>query len=209
MVLPRYDTFLNKMFTIWLRYDTYIFVIYLYFFKSNFRIIEYIVQKRYKSSSISMFHDIYLGDCIMTYRDTRCTISPLQYTKCSNNTCHILSQISCNKWSYPGWQIRSLGGFLDFLRHPSPIPHSAQICWARHLSGASFSAGSRHASHMLVAQSELNTQTCDSFVPAKNIYPSVFLWTTKKYWTCITPAKTHWPLGDLDDIFKLQFSILF
>ena len=55
---------------------------FLYIFRfcnSNFRKIEYIIQKRYISSSIFLYHDMYLDDCTTMHHDTQCIVSPLAY----------------------------------------------------------------------------------------------------------------------------------
>ena len=66
------------------------------FLNINLRKIENIIQKRYVSSSIFLYHDTYLDDCITIYCNTWCIISPIliafhgvpsagsqQVTKCS------------------------------------------------------------------------------------------------------------------------------
>ena len=65
----------------WYYYDT-IHIIYTFFnifrfLNSNHRIIEYIIQKQYISSSILWYHDMYLDDCIMINHDMWCIISHL------------------------------------------------------------------------------------------------------------------------------------
>ena len=59
-------------------YTTAIYRAYTVFRFLNLSIIEYIIQKRYVSSSIFLYHDMYLDDCIMLYCDTWCVVSPLK-----------------------------------------------------------------------------------------------------------------------------------
>ena len=47
------------------------------FLNINLRKIENIIQKRYVSSSIFLYHDTYLDDCITIYCNTWCIISPI------------------------------------------------------------------------------------------------------------------------------------
>ena len=77
-VLPRYDTYLHTGLTIRLWYDTYNVcssLIYLDLLTATSR-WEYIIQKPY-ISSIFLYHDTYLGNCIMIYRDMWRIVSPL------------------------------------------------------------------------------------------------------------------------------------
>ena len=61
-----------------LRYDTYMLFFDIFkFLNSNLRIIEYIIQKRCVSSSILLYIDTYLDDCITIHRDTWCIVWPL------------------------------------------------------------------------------------------------------------------------------------
>ena len=48
------------------------------FLNSNLSVIEYIIQKRYVSSSIFLYHDVHRDDWITIYHDTWCILSPLQ-----------------------------------------------------------------------------------------------------------------------------------
>ena len=98
-----------------------------------------------------MYHDIswYI---VYHFTPTVHSVSTTRVTFCLT--------ISCNKWSYPGWQIRSLGGFLDFLlapiSHPSQCPNMLGTAPFRSLvfrwvqACLSYACGSKWVEHTYV-----------------------------------------------------------